>query len=128
MTNHLVEVEVKTSQQQPQDRLKPHKHPDRTRPYAICPPELEDGVVQSEHGVPIAIRRFQTPDAAPGKVTIEISYGDKKDSRHAGRQVWYRDTPRNWPRVLEVLHHYMNDRDNLGTTFRDVPRKKRGSS
>ena len=67
-------------------------------------------------------RRDQTPDAPLGLIALEISYGDRQHSRHAGRQVWHSYTPKGSPRSLEVLYHFLNDRCSLGKTFRDVLR------
>ncbi len=100
--------------------LKPHQSDDRDQPYMECPPELLDGVVRSEKGVPIIIRRYQTPDAPLGLMALEISYGDRQHSRHAGRQVWHSDTPRGWRLALIALDHFLNDRCSLGKPFRNI--------
>ena len=98
---------------------------DLSSPASQYPTRLLDGELFSLKGIPISIKRMQTPDAALGAMTIEIHYGGKGASSHAGRRVWYNDIPRHWPKAIEVLDHYLNDRSNLGVAFRDVPSRKR---
>ncbi len=60
-------------------------------PASQCPTQLLDGESLSLKGIPISIKRVQTPDATLGAMTIEIHYGGKGASSHAGRRVWYSD-------------------------------------
>jgi hypothetical protein len=111
--------------QRPTRASKPSLHQDLSSPASHYPTQLLDGESLSLKGIPISIKRVQTPDATLGAMTIEIHYGGKGASSHAGRRVWYSDIPRHWPKAIEVLDHYLNDRSNLGVAFRDVPSRKR---
>jgi hypothetical protein len=111
--------------QRPTRASKPSLHQDLSSPASHYPTQLLDGESLSLKGIPISIKRMQIPNATLGAMTIEIHYGGKGASSHAGRRVWYSDIPRHWPKAIEVLDHYLNDRSNLGVAFRDVPSRKR---
>jgi hypothetical protein len=117
---HKSEVSITPTQESLLSHLRTCQSDDQDQTKATSPPQLQDGVVRSEKGVPIIVRRYQTPDGPLGLMTLEISYGDRRHSRHAGRQVWHSDTPRGWRLALEILDHFLHDRDSIGNAFRNI--------
>ena len=76
---------------------------------------IEIGLYHSQRGVEVRVTRIPVPDAPHPIQQLQIQYGL---SQRPGTTVWYPDVPRCWRSAQRVIDHFIDDRDNLGRSFR----------
>lgn len=85
---------------------------------------MNEATYTSAMGRQVRVEKFDTPDDPCDTKQLWVRYhqGGK------GREIFYPDTPRFWPKAQEVVELYRQDIDDLGTPFKSQSETQRKAS